>query len=115
MMVLMVSIKGVESDVTVMRCVRALQRLGLGKNFVIQIDNESSLKALRQLIMDKMPGAVPQEPPPRESSSNGVIENGVKLAKGMMRVLLSALEHDIDGSYPQRSPRDGVACRTRRR
>ena len=99
--VLMVSRKGVESETTVTRVVRALQRLGLGRDFIIKVDNEAALVALRLKVMERMPGAVPQEPPPHESSSNGAIENGVKLSKGMMRVLLSALEHNIEGFFLQ--------------
>ena len=70
--VLMVSNKGVESGVTADRVLRAVQRFGLGNELILKVDNENALKALRQMVLDRLPaGAVPQEPPPKESSSNG--------------------------------------------
>ena len=40
-------------------------------------------------------GAVPQGPPAGESQSNGVVENGVKLLKGLIRVHVLALERTL--------------------
>ena len=103
--VLMVSSKGIEDIGTVDRVVRAIRRMGLGAEMVVKVDNESPLKKLRELVLDRLPaGAPPQEPAAGESPSNGVIENGVKMAKGLLRVHLHALENKIDGHIPSNHP-----------
>ena len=43
-------------------------------------------------------------PPPHESESNGSVENGVKLFKGMLRVHLLALERKLKGNIPSQHP-----------
>ena len=45
-------------------------------------------------------GALEQESAPYEHESNGVIENGVGLGKGLLRVQLLALEATIGGRLP---------------
>ena len=102
---LMVSSKGIEDHVTVDRAVKAVRRFGLNADIVIKVDNESPLKKLREKIMDQLPsGAVPQEPAPHESQSNGIIESGVKTYKGLWRVHLHALEKKLDGHIPSDHP-----------
>ena len=59
---------------------------------IYKIDTESPLKAFRAALMTRCSPetrALAQEPPPGESASNGVIENGVKGFKAMydMKVL----------------------------
>ena len=46
------------------------------------------------------PGAVPQESPVALSASNGIVENGVKLQKGMLRMHLTALEGKLGVTVP---------------
>ena len=43
-------------------------------------------------------GVIPVKPPEHESQSNGSVENGMKLFKGMLRVHLSALERKLGGA-----------------
>ena len=65
---LMVSTKGIEDQSTIDRSVRAIKRLGLGSEMVVKVDNESPLKKLREMILERLPpGAVPQEPAAGES------------------------------------------------
>ena len=45
-------------------------------------------------------GAAPQDPPVRESESNGVLESGVKLLKGMVRVYVLDLERKLAVHIP---------------
>ena len=102
---LMVSHKGIEDQSTIDRTLKAIKRLGLGNDMVVKVDNESPLKKLREMILEKLPpGAVPQEPAARESQSNGVIESGVKVVKGLLRVHLHALEAKLDGHIPSDHP-----------
>ena len=49
-------------------------------------------------------GAVPQGPPAGESQSNGVVENGVKLLKGLVRVHVLALERKLGVRFPAGHP-----------
>ena len=49
-------------------------------------------------------GAVPQGPPAGESQSNGVVENGVKLLKGLVRVHVLALERKLGVRFPADHP-----------
>ena len=59
------------------------------------------MEALREAVMARLgEGAVPQGPPAGESQSNGVVENGVKLLKGLVRVHVLALERKLGGSLP---------------
>ena len=49
-------------------------------------------------------GAIPVDPPAEESQSNGSVENGVKLFKGLLRVHLAALERKVEGYIPSEHP-----------
>ena len=67
--------------------------------------DERALVKLRELVLDRLPaGAAPQELAVAESASNGSVENAVKLAKGLLRVHLSALEAKIDGHITSDHP-----------
>ena len=45
-------------------------------------------------------GSIPQEPPAGESQSNGAVENGVKLLKGMIRAHVLAFERKLGVKIP---------------
>ena len=47
---------------------------------------------------------VPGAPPAHEPQSNGMIENGVKQVKGMIRTLMLALDGRIQGDIPVHHP-----------
>ena len=48
-------------------------------------DNELTILALKELLLEKVGiNALPVEPPPEESESNSTVENAVKLFKGML-------------------------------
>ena len=72
---------------------------------LIKTDNEPALKALREEVTRKLEnGIIPVAPPVKESQSNGAIENGVKVFKGLLRVHLLALERKMDGYIPSAHP-----------
>ena len=55
--------------------------------------------------MTKLPeGAIPVAPPAGESASNGVVENAVKITKGLICVRLSALERKVGARFPGGHP-----------
>ena len=59
------------------------------------------MEALREAVMARLgEGAVPQGPPAGESQPNGVVENGVKLLKGLIRMHVLALERKLGCSHP---------------
>ena len=72
---------------------------------MLKTDNEAALVALKEAVMQKL-GAetIPVEPPAGESESNGAVENGGKLFKGIIRVHVMALERKIGGSVPSKHP-----------
>ena len=70
--------------------------MGIRPPCVLKCDGESSVEALREEVMARLgEGAVPQGPPAGESPSNGVVENGVKLLKGLIRVHVLSLERKL--------------------
>ena len=69
------------------------------------MDNEPALKALKDEVIKKLEhGVIPVAPPVKELQSNGAVENGVKLFKGMLKVHLLALERKIEGYIPSAHP-----------
>ena len=48
--------------------------------------------------------AIPIQPTPGESESNGMIENGVRLFKGVLRVHWAALEKKVGVVFPSEHP-----------
>jgi hypothetical protein len=79
--------------------------LGYRGRVLIKCDNEPAMTAFRTALTTKLPeGAIPVVPLAGESASNGVVENAVKVAKGLMRVHLSALERKVGARFPGGHP-----------
>ena len=96
--------KGIVQEETVEQATAGVLDFGFAGEVVLKGDNEPALIALRDAIKARLPGALTVPVPPRESQSNGVIENGVKVWKAMLRVHLSALEAKIEGHIPSDHP-----------
>jgi hypothetical protein len=97
--------KGVCYEEAALRAVEGLKAFGHPSKILIKVDNEKSLKALRDEVLRLLgQQAVPVVPPTHESESNGAVENGVKLFKGLLRVHLMALERKLDGKIPSDHP-----------
>ena len=97
--------KGVCTDEAAMRAAEGIRALGHSGKIIIKVDNMPALKALRVEVIKKLEhGAIPSAPPVKESESNGAVENGVKLFKGVLRVHLMALERKIEGYIPSSHP-----------
>jgi hypothetical protein len=102
-----VPVKGVGADMAhaVQRAVEGVHDLGHRGAVVVKTDNEPALLALREAIMGQLhEGAIPVQPVPGESASNGAMENGVKLFKGVLRVHLAALEKKAGVLIPTDHP-----------
>ena len=102
-----VPVKGVGSDMrhAVSRAVEGVHELGHRGPVVLKTDNEAALLALREAIMAELhEGAIPVQPVPGESESNGVTESGVRLFKGLLRVHLAALERKAEVIFPSEHP-----------
>ena len=66
---------------------------------MIKCDNENVSLELRNEVIRRLPtGVLPVGPPLGESQSNGVVENGVKVYKGLLRVHLAVLERKMKGA-----------------
>ena len=97
--------KGVVTEEASKLATEGIVKLGHKGKILIKNDNEPALITLRDAVIAALPeGAIPIPTPPRESESNGVVENGVKLFKGMLRVHLGALEHKLGGRIPSDHP-----------
>ena len=96
--------KGIVQEETVEQATAGVLDFGFAGEVVLKGDNEPALITLRDAIKARLPGALTVPVPPRESQSNGVVENGVKLWKAMLRVHLSALEAKIEGHIPSDHP-----------
>ena len=67
----------------------------------LKSDNEAAILALRRRVAELWPGpTLEQGPAAHEHESNGVVESGVKIGKGVLRVHLLALESRIQGRRP---------------
>ena len=76
-----------------------------GQPVTLKCDNENAILALRdRLAVLQGGGVLKQSPAPHEHESNGVIENGVKLGKGLLRVHLFSLEEKVSGRLPTTHP-----------
>ena len=85
--------KGADTGEAVGRALEGIRSLGHGGKIMIKTGSEPALISLREELLSRLPeGAIPVEPPTHESQSNGAIESGVKLFKGLLRVLLLAVE-----------------------
>jgi hypothetical protein len=97
--------KGAESESEVVRVVECVRSFGHRGKVVLKSDGEPAILALKEAIARKLPeGTISVESAATESESNGTIENGVKLMKGMMRVHLLALERKVGGRFPSTHP-----------
>ena len=61
---------------------------------LLKSDNEPAILELKELVSDNLPGVevVPKEAPVGDSRANGAAENAVKLVKGQVRCLKTAME-----------------------
>ena len=100
-----VPVKGADMQHAVQRAVEGVHDLGHRGPVVIKTDNEPAVLALREAIMKELhEGALPVQPTPGESESNGVVESGVRLFKGLLRVHLAALERKTEVVFPCEHP-----------
>ena len=68
------------------------------ESVTLKSDNEAAVLALRRRVAALRPGPVlEQGPAPHEHESNGIVESGVKIGKGVLRVHLLSLESRIGG------------------
>ena len=87
------------------RAAEGIRRFGLRDKVIVKTDNEPALLALRDLVLAKLKiGVLEEEPQPHESQSNGAVENGVKLIKGLLRVHVLALERKLGHRVPAKHP-----------
>ena len=71
------------------------------ESVTLKCDNEAAVLALRRRVAALWPGPVlEQGPAPHEHESNGIVESGVKIGKGVLRVHLLSLESRIGGRLP---------------
>ena len=99
--------KGASESIAAEVAGEGLKGFGIGEEEMITMkcDNETPILALRRRVAAARRGGVlEQEPATYEHESNGIIENGVKLGKGLLRVLLLAFEAKIGGRVPSDHP-----------
>jgi hypothetical protein len=97
--------KGAEDEATCDRVLECVRRFGYQGRILMKTDNEPAILSLKSKIMEKLAnGAIAVEPPVHESESNGSVENGVKLIKGLLRVHLLALERKVGARFPTAHP-----------
>ena len=97
--------KGANEDASTDLAIEGLRSFGItadqGLAVTLRTDGEPALVALRRRIAARHGGTVlEQGASAYEHESMGLIENGIKLGKGMLRVLLFALEDRIRGRLP---------------
>ena len=87
------------------RAVEGIRRFGLRSKLILKVDNERAITALRTLILSKLGlQSLEEEPQPHESQSNGAVETGVRILKGLLRVHLLALERKLGHRVPSKHP-----------
>ena len=101
--------KGPNEDSATDLAVEFLRSFGVthdqGLAVTLRTDGEPALVALRRRIAARHGGSVlEQGSAAHEHESMGIIENGVKLGKGILRVLLLALEERLGGRLPCSHP-----------
>ena len=85
------------------RAAEGVRRFGVRDKVILKTDNEPAIVALRTLVLAKLDVKVLEEEPQfQESQSNGAVENGVKLLKGLLRVHLLALERKLGHRVPSK-------------
>ena len=103
--------KGRAFEDTVDQAVDNARRFGHQGRVLLKTDNEPALVDLRNGVAEKLGmQVVPESPPAHEPQSNGLVENGAKQVKGMIRTLMLTLEGRIEGAIPHRPPGDAVDC-----
>ena len=97
--------KGTETSDGVESALQGIKDFGHRGPILVKVDNEPATISLRAALMERLPeGAAPVQTPARESESNGGVENGVKLFKGLLRVHLAALERKTEGYLASSHP-----------
>ena len=92
------TMKGACNEEAGEKAAEAIQGFGHRGKLLIKVDNEPALKSLRDEVILKLDqGVICVAPPAGESQSNGAVENGVKLFKGVLSVHLMALEKKLGG------------------
>ena len=87
------------------QAVSNIRRLGHQGKVLIKADGEPALTDLRGAVAAELGDqVVPESTPAEDPRANGVIENGVKQFKGMLRTLHLALEHRLQGAIPVTHP-----------
>ena len=77
--------KGASEEEACDRACEGIKSFGHKGRLLIKVDNEPATLALREVSMTRLEnGVIPVKPPEHESQSNGSVENGVKLFKGML-------------------------------
>ena len=71
---------------------RGIRDFGIVGQLIIKPDGEGPILALRRKVQSMHPGALEQNPAAYEHESNGIIENGNKLGKGLLAAAKSGTE-----------------------
>ena len=97
--------KGALDEVAAEIAAKGIREFGITGAVILKSDNEDAINALRHRVAALHPGAaLEQTPAAYEHESNGVVENGNKVGKGLLRVLLLALEARVQGRIPCTHP-----------
>ena len=87
------------------RAAVSIRRFGHRKKVLLKVDNELVILAMRDLVIKKFEmQTLELEPQPHESPSNGSVENGIRLFKGLLRVHLLVFDRKLNGRLPARHP-----------
>ena len=97
--------KGICVEESADKAAEIVRGFGHQGKILMKVDNERALVALRKEVISRLGcDAIPVKPPEGESQSNGGVENGVKLFKGVLRVHLLAFERKLDAHIPSAHP-----------
>ena len=93
--------KGVKCEEAIEAALRGIREFGHHGKIALKADGENAVKALKGEVLRRLDGGgFSIQPPAHEHESNGGVENGVKIFKGLFRVRLLALERNIDAHIP---------------
>jgi hypothetical protein len=104
-----VTVKGADADGFAVQCV-VEDVLWLGySRIILKSDNEPAIvrllkESLKALRVEGLEQAAEEHPPPYDPQSNGGIEIGVKLVKGHLKTMRSALQKKIGHKIPVAHP-----------
>ena len=97
--------KGIIIEESADKAADMVKGFGHQGKILMKVDNERALVALRKEVISRLGcDVIPVKPPEGESQSNGGVENGVKLFKGVLRVHLLALEKKLEAHIPSAHP-----------